>query len=372
MPSLTFVLPHWLYWSGLIVFPLIAMYVVRRHKMLADSRKPNLAVGYMFWLCGGFVGLHRFYARNLWGVIYIPLFIAVLFANVEGRDARDDLSRARNAVIDVEFDVERFEKAVQDEAEGAAEKLAKAKEAVPLAKRTLTDATDNAAFWNRVSGGVALAIAILLVIDAFLLVGLVRKVADREGEPEDAGDEFRREVEMAGTHEDPAMTMRTPLTRLIDRVSGFAGEFVSYWSIIAVFVYYYEVVARYVFNSPTNWAHESMFLMFGMQYLLSGAYALREDSHVRVDVIYMHLPDRTKVITDVITSVFFFVFTTTLLVTGWIFMVDSINVWEVSFTEWAIQYWPVKVTIALGALILLLQGISKLFKDFALLAKTGS
>ena len=48
----------------------------------------------------------------------------------------------------------------------------------------------------------------------------------------------------------------------------------AYWSIVAVFVYYYEVISRYVFNSPTNWAHESMFLMFGMQYLIAGGFVL--------------------------------------------------------------------------------------------------
>ena len=40
-----------------------------------------------------------------------------------------------------------------------------------------------------------------------------------------------------------------------------------------MFGYYYEVIARFVFNSPTNWVHESMFLMYGMQYMLAGAYA---------------------------------------------------------------------------------------------------
>ena len=159
---------------------------------------------------------------------------------------------------------------------------------------------------------------------------------------------------------------------LIDAVSGWSGHFVAYWSLIAVFVYYYEVVARYVFNSPTNWAHESMFLMFGMQYLLSGAFALREDAHVRVDVLYEKLGPRGRAITDVVTAAFFFIFTVTLLVTGAIFALDSIRVWEVSFTEWAIQHWPVKASIALGALLITLQGVSKLTRDVLFLAGRGS
>jgi TRAP-type mannitol/chloroaromatic compound transport system permease small subunit len=42
-------------------------------------------------------------------------------------------------------------------------------------------------------------------------------------------------------------------------------------------------------------------------------------------------------------------------------------VWEVSFTEWAIQYWPVKMTLSVGALLLLLDGITKLIKDLIVL-----
>ena len=79
------------------------------------------------------------------------------------------------------------------------------------------------------------------------------------------------------------------------------GEFVAYWAVISVFAYYYEVIARFVFNSPTNWVHESMFLMYGMQYMLAGAYAYREDQHVRVDVFYIKFSPRGKAIADIVT-----------------------------------------------------------------------
>jgi len=151
-----------------------------------------------------------------------------------------------------------------------------------------------------------------------------------------------------------------------------AGEYVAWWSLMAVFVYYYEVIARFVFNSPTNWVHESMFLMFGMQYMLSGAYAYREDQHVRVDVIYAKFSPRGKAIADIITSVFFFIFIGTMLVTGYRFAGDAVNFGEHSFTEWGIQYWPVKLTIPIGAALLLLQGISKLIKDILFISRRGA
>jgi TRAP-type mannitol/chloroaromatic compound transport system permease small subunit len=139
--------------------------------------------------------------------------------------------------------------------------------------------------------------------------------------------------------------------------------------VISVFVYYYEVIARYVFNSPTNWVHESMFLMYGMQYVLCGAYAYREDQHVRVDVFYSKFSPRGKAIADIVTSVFFFIFILTLTWTGARFALDAINNSEVSFTEWGIQYWPVKLTMPIGAALLLLQGVSKLIKDFMILSR---
>jgi TRAP-type mannitol/chloroaromatic compound transport system permease small subunit len=171
-----------------------------------------------------------------------------------------------------------------------------------------------------------------------------------------------------GVRSDPRRAIHTPVTDLIDRINGWVGHFIAYWSVIAVFVYYYEVLARYVFNSPTNWAHESMFLLFGMQYLLAGGFALREDSHVRVDVVYANFSEHARAIIDLVTSLFFFIFAVALLVTGVIFARDAVEVWEVSFTEWGIQYWPVKISIAVGAALLILQGLAKVIRDTLYLA----
>jgi TRAP-type mannitol/chloroaromatic compound transport system permease small subunit len=201
----------------------------------------------------------------------------------------------------------------------------------------------------------------LLLIDAILLPKLIRKRNDIEKLAHIP--EFHCPV-IEQEHDD----RREPFmfNRFISHINGLTGEFVAYWSVIAVFVYYYEVIARYVFNSPTNWAHEGMFLMFGMQYLLAGGYVLREGAHVRVDVLYLRLPKRGKAFVDMLTSIFFFIFMMTLIVTGWTFFYDSYEVSEVSFTEWAIQYWPIKFALPLGGALLLLQGIAQLIKDIAI------
>ena len=366
MPSLTFILPHWMYWGGLVLFPIAAMLIVRRQKRIGQGGGVSLATAYLFWITGGFVGVHRFYLRSWWGVVYIPLFIAILLLNVEVRTARDGSSRTHSALQIAEYNIERAELSLKAGEAGAAEKLAAAKAELEPARTQHGASLAEQAYWFRLAGGCAAAIALLLLGDALLLPGVARRCIAREGGLRPLQSMITPPAEVTGAKA-PGVRIHTRLTNSIDRINGFVGEYVSYWSLIAVFVYYYEVLARYVFNSPTNWAHESMFLMFGMQYLLSGGYAFREDAHVRVDVIYVLLSARTKVILDLVTSVFFFLFNGALLATGYIFVRDAIGLWEVSFTEWGIQYWIIKIALPLGALLILLQGAARVYKNITFL-----
>lgn len=367
MPSLNFVLPHWLYWSGLLFFPLIAAFLARKQ----DERKQSvvgtsLPIAYMLWITGGFVGLHRFYLRKVWiALVYLPLFVMILVSNHSSKEIRVEVSDTKNNQLTAKFDIEEAEKALANKVEGAQEKLDQARASLERFIAQTADATERFDRWELASSVFGVLILLLLIVDAFLLPRMHRSCIAWEKE---TGFKIKVvENPRVDVIEDPTHDLHSRYTDWIDTISDFAGQFVCYWSLLAVFVYYYEVIARYVFNSPTNWAHEGMFLMFGMQYLISGAYALREDSHVRVDVVYLYFSDRMKAWVDVITSVFFFIFSITLMLTGIVFAIDSVSVLEVSFTEWAIQYWPVKLTIGIGGLLLTLQGGAKAFKDILIL-----
>lgn len=366
MPSLQFVLPHWLYWGALVVFPIIAWTLVVRQRRSGAPSGPSLFIAYLFWFCSGFIGLHRFYLRSVWGIVFIPVFLAILYFNGQIRDAREDVSRTRSASEATQLELNRAKsRASSDATPETTQRVAKAQAAQAKAKSDFEsmqaeyDGRTSAARW------LAILLAVMLCVDAVLLPILVSRLRRQEAieaatapPPVEVPD-----IPQAGTREDPTLGMHTRFTDAIEWLTGRTGEFVAYWAVLAVFAYYYEVVARYVFNSPTNWVHESMFLMFGMQYMLAGAYAYRDDAHVRVDVFYTNFSPRWKAIADIITSIFFFIFVITLLWTGGRFALDAINNSEVSFTEWGVQYWPVKLTIPIGAGLLALQGLAKLIKD---------
>lgn len=373
MPSLNFVLPHWVYWGALIVFPLIAMYFVKRQKQRGAPQGPSLFVAYMFWLCAGFMGLHRLYLRNLWGLVFIPVFLLILHANGEMRDGREDVSRTRAAVESSHTAIRRAQVPPNTQATPEmAERLKKAQGDGKAAEQQFADAQAGLERWQRYSRWLAILMAAMLVADAVLLPGAVKRASEREAaerrlHPPPA--EQAAYFDQQGTGEDPTLGVHTWLTDKIELVNMRAGEFAAYWAVLSVFVYYYEVIARFAFNSPTNWVHESMFLMYGMQYMLAGAYAYREDQHVRVDVIYTRFSPRGKAVADIVTSVFFFIFVGVLFWTSWRFAADAIDNNEHSFTEWGVQYWSVKLMMPIGAGLLFLQGISKLMKDIAFLAR---
>ncbi len=394
MPSIGFVLPHWLYWAGLLLFPLIAMYLSRQKQPEPGSR--SLGIAYFIWVVGGFFGFHRLYLKNKWGLLYWPLFAVILFASSMERAARIEFSDANSSIVAIESSTERtrgvLEKATREledatarlaeigdapedqsrrnrlqrtidrqteRIEGAEAKLAAMAEEKLSLTPAVEQATQNRERWSNIAFSALVLIIAFMLVDAFLMPSMLKKA--RKYLETNPDGEVDREI-LA----DDRQFAGTGWAGVIDRISLFTGEFVALWSVIAVFVYYYEVIVRYVFNSPTNWAHEGMFLMFGMQYLVAGAYAMLSESHVRVDIFYANFSPRGKAITDLLTSVFFFIFAGTLVWTGWIFAMDSVAQGEVSFTEWGIQYWPVKLVIVLGGVLLFLQGVSRVSKDIAL------
>ena len=360
MPSIGFVLPHWVFWAALVVFPLVAWALVSRTRDPVEAGRPNLFLAYLFWLFGGFLGLHRFYLRSLLGILYLPLFAIVIYGSALYRDARESYSLARSEadsltrVIDrAKPSAERGSRDARARIDDAQTKLVPAQEKVGAASTSIERA-------NLVMRVAAVASAAFMLLDLVLIPGLVRRQRAREPLPDLPPEVGHAYVDDA-VREIPGAPGR--VAGAIDRVVRVTGEFVAYWAVLAVFAYYFEVIGRYVFNSPTNWVHESTFLMFGMQYMIAGAFAYRGESHVRVDLLYTHLSPRWKAICDVIGSVFVFLFVAVMLWTGWTFAEQATAIGEVSFTEWGIQYWPVKLTIPIGAALLLLQVLARLMRD---------
>jgi len=154
--------------------------------------------------------------------------------------------------------------------------------------------------------------------------------------------------------------MRTLLkaAELIDRMSDTSGKVFSFLLPALAFVMGFEVVARYVFNNPTIWGYELSMFLFGAASILGGAYTLRWRGHVNVDILTSRLSPRQSALLNLITSVVFFAFVGTLLWKGYVFAAKSVAGLEHTDTLWSPPIYYFKITLPVGAALIVLQGIA--------------
>ena len=162
----------------------------------------------------------------------------------------------------------------------------------------------------------------------------------------------------------------TGFIRFVDTMNDWMGKIVSFLIYPIMLVLVYEVTMRYLFTRPTIWAHETSCMLYGAHFVLGGAYALRHDAFVNVEVLYIRFSKRTKAIIDLITWTMFYIFVGVLLWKSVPWAWKSLSLLEYSDSTWGPPVWPVKCTIPFAAFFILIQGMTKTIKD-AYLVVTG-
>ncbi|MCI8851997.1 MAG: TRAP transporter small permease [Lachnospiraceae bacterium] len=87
----------------------------------------------------------------------------------------------------------------------------------------------------------------------------------------------------------------------LKKVGNFLRNCVELYIPIAAFlimfsVFVIQIVARYVFNSPVQWAYEVTVMGYLWMVVLGACYAYRDRSHVTFTLVYDNLPVKGKAI----------------------------------------------------------------------------
>jgi TRAP-type mannitol/chloroaromatic compound transport system permease small subunit len=153
----------------------------------------------------------------------------------------------------------------------------------------------------------------------------------------------------------------THILHFIDSLSAWTGRAFSWCILVLTFATCYEVFVRYVLNAPTTWAFDMGVQMYGALFIMSGAYALSQDAHVRGDVIYRFMPKRVQASIDLILYILFLSpGALALMYYGYGFAADSWFYKEVSWSSpTRIQIYFFKTLIPIAGTLLLLQGIAE-------------
>ena len=117
-----------------------------------------------------------------------------------------------------------------------------------------------------------------------------------------------------------------------DKIVKYSGYLASALFIAIGFIVSYEVIMRYLFNSPTIWVNEvSRFLQIWATYLAL-TYSFHQQDFIRITVIYDRLNETGKKILDFISFIFILIFSSFVVYYGWLIAYDSLKVGRTSST----------------------------------------
>jgi len=117
-----------------------------------------------------------------------------------------------------------------------------------------------------------------------------------------------------------------------DKLVKYSGYLASALFITIGFIVSYEVIMRYLFNSPTIWVNEvSRFLQIWATYLAL-TYSFHKKDFIRITVIYDRLNENGKKLLDFISFVFIIIFSSFVVYYGWLIAYDSLKVGRTSST----------------------------------------
>ncbi|MCX7960217.1 MAG: TRAP transporter small permease subunit [Burkholderiales bacterium] len=155
------------------------------------------------------------------------------------------------------------------------------------------------------------------------------------------------------------------ITKKIDRFTDATGTLVAWLNVPLMLVVAYEVGMRYLFDAPSIWAFEIIYMLYGTIFMLGAAYALHKGAHIRTDFFFERWSTRTKGIIDSVAYIVFF------FPSIFAFLVLSAQEAWYSFeiaerseqTPWRPLLWPFKTVVPLTCLLLLVQGVSETIKS---------
>jgi TRAP-type mannitol/chloroaromatic compound transport system permease small subunit len=156
---------------------------------------------------------------------------------------------------------------------------------------------------------------------------------------------------------------------LIDATNTWIGKVISILSLVVALIITYEIFMREVLVKPTLWVAEGTVFGCGLLYLLGGAWTLKQDGHVRVDMLYHGLSRRGKAMIDCVTYFAFLLYITVMIWASWQYMEQSIAVRETTMSPWDPIIWPFKVALVASLIMLLLQQTAKFVRDLYFVMK---
>ncbi len=151
----------------------------------------------------------------------------------------------------------------------------------------------------------------------------------------------------------------------VEATNKYVGKFSMYLVFAMIGILLYEPIARNLFGKSSIWAVEMAQFTMAAYYLLGGGYSMILKGHVRMDLLYGRWSDKKKALVDAFTGIFLIFYIVFLLVGAYSSIEYAVMYGERRNSAWAPYMAPIKITMGIGVLLMLLQVIATFFKDLA-------
>lgn len=159
------------------------------------------------------------------------------------------------------------------------------------------------------------------------------------------------------------------LSRAIDRFNEVVGKAVGWLILLSILVSALNAVVRKVFNASSNAWLELQWYLFGAAFLLAAAYTLRENEHIRIDIVYGNFSRRVQHWIDLLGHLLFLMPFVVLMIVYLVpYVALSYRSGEFSSSAGGLLIWPGKSLLLAGFVLLGLQGVSEIIKKVAVMA----
>jgi len=80
----------------------------------------------------------------------------------------------------------------------------------------------------------------------------------------------------------------------VEKISDWSGKLAAVMIVPMTLIIVYTAFMRYVVHATPNWGFELSIFAYGIHFIFGGAYTLKDNSHVNVDILLQRLPIKSK------------------------------------------------------------------------------
>ena len=150
---------------------------------------------------------------------------------------------------------------------------------------------------------------------------------------------------------------------LINRVVRRIGRIACFLVFFIMVITTYEVISRYLFNQPTDFAWPINRQLFGLFILFAGSHTARVEGHIRIEILLDRFPPKMRMLSRYLGLAAAFLFLGTLTWQSTWMGINSLLMNEKMVGSFRMPFYPFKLMIPLASFLFLCQVAALFLRD---------